>query len=82
MSRWELFVRGLVMPSLVACNVKAIAAETWPLVLVTSFGISFVWAGSVRALGSSMGTTWDRFAYAAGAGAGGVLGMVVGGWLA
>jgi hypothetical protein len=82
MTRWELFLRGCVMPSLVTCNVTAVSSGAWPLVLVTSFGISFVWAGSVRAIASSMSTIWDRLAYAGGAGVGGVVGMVVGRWLA
>jgi hypothetical protein len=81
-SRWELFARGFVMPSLVACNVTALTVGSWALIFATSFGISFVWAGSVRAIAANLSTAWDRTAYATGAGFGGVLGWLVGRWLA
>ncbi len=82
MSRLELFLRGLVMPGLVALNVLALTAGAWPLVFVTSFGISFVWAGSVKGIASSVSDFGAKASYALGAGCGSVLGMAVGRWLA
>jgi hypothetical protein len=82
MSRKELFCRGLVMPGLVALNVVALTARVWPLVFVTSFGISYVWAGSVKGIASSVSDLGSRVAYAGGAGCGAVLGMLIGGRLA
>lgn len=81
MSRWQLFGRGVVTPGLVALNVVALQHRVWPAVFASSFLISFVWAGSVRAVAVT-GSRGDQVAYALGAGCGAVVGMVAGAWLA
>ena len=80
MTRLELAVRGLVMPSLVTCNVVAVQRRSVLLVFVLGVLISFVWSGSVRAITAA--TVGERCWYWLAAGVGSVLGMVVGAWLA
>jgi hypothetical protein len=86
MTRWELFGRGFILPCLVTCN--GVVAVRAPLkvavcaVVVLGFLTSWIWSGSVRALGAACSQPADRFSYALGAAGGSVLGMVVGRLLA
>jgi hypothetical protein len=66
------------MPGLVSLNVVALTLGIWPLVFVTSFAISYVWAGSVRGIAASLTSRWDQVAYATGAGCGALVGALVG----
>jgi hypothetical protein len=80
MTRWELFSRGVLYVSLQAAVVAAIAAYNLPMAFVTCGALSYLWTGNVQA--QIAASRVDRLVYALGAGSGGVLGMIVGGWLA
>lgn len=79
-TRWELFCRGVLYVSLQAAVVSAIAGYNLPLGFATCAALSYLWTGNVQAQIAANRT--DRLVYALGAGSGGMLGMVVGGWLA
>ncbi len=80
MTRWELFCRGVLYVSIQAGVVAAIAAYNLPLAFVTCAALSYLWTGNVQA--QIAASRIDRLVYALGAGSGGVIGMVVGSWLA
>lgn len=79
MSRWMLYCRGVAYVFLQATFVVALASYNLPLAFILGSAISYVWTGNVIAQ-HGLGRV-DRAIYAIGAGSGGVLGMVVGGWL-
>lgn len=74
------FVRGLALVSLTAANVSQIAGHHYVGAFVCGSGISWLWYRNAR--GAALDAApWLRECYAAGAGCGTVLGMVVMRWL-
>ena len=64
----KLFLTAFAQVALVAMNVNFIANGYIIPMLLTGFGISFIWTFNVRKV--VFGTAWDRFIYALGAMAG------------
>lgn len=75
----RLFLRGFVLVSMTAWNVRSIAGGHYLFALAGGFGISFVWFGNSRTAAHS-NLRWARETYAAGAAAGTVFGMWLGSW--
>lgn len=72
-------LRGFCQVSLVAANVRFIAADSTLPMLVTGFAISWVWFSSAQHAGR--GGLLNRWAYALGAMLGTWVGSRLGGWL-
>jgi hypothetical protein len=72
----QQFLRGFVIVTLTAWNVRHISSLQYPMAAVTAFGISFVWFGNSRAAAHSE-LKFAREVYALGA----ALGTVTGMWL-
>lgn len=71
----KLFFTALAQVTLVAMNVLFISKGfVWPM-LVTGFGISYIWTLNVRKV--AFGSHWDKFIYATGA----MVGTGIGYWL-
>jgi hypothetical protein len=73
----RLFLRGFVIVTLTAWNVRHIAALQYPWAFAGGFGISFVWWGNSRGAAHSA-LRWSREVYAVGAALGTVFGMWLG----
>lgn len=80
MSRIELFFRGVLYVCLQSAFVVALAAYSIVGAFALGSAISYLWTGNVIAQHGL--SRVDRAIYAVGAGSGGVLGMVGGGWVA
>lgn len=75
-----IFTRAALQVALVACNVVNIARGNYVWALATGTAISWVWWRNSRTAAHS-DVRWAQWAYAAGAGTGTVIGMLVGQWL-
>ena len=73
----RLFLRGVVIVTLTAWNVRHIAALQYPWAFAGGFGISFVWWGNSRTA-AHQELRWGREVYASGAAVGTVIGMWLG----
>lgn len=72
-----IFFRAALQVSLVACNVVNIARGAYLWAFLTGFAISYVWWRNSRTAAHSE-AAYGQVVYAIGAGAGTVVGMVVG----
>jgi hypothetical protein len=70
-----LFVTALMQVSMVAMNVVFISGGNIPLMLITGFGISFLWTYNVKKIAFS--TLKERVIYSLGALTGTYIGWVV-----
>jgi hypothetical protein len=76
---FRVYLRGLAMVTLVACNTRQIAAGHMPGAVVVGFLISWLWwSNSSKARPEGQ---WAGLAYATGAACGTALGYVIAGWL-
>jgi hypothetical protein len=71
----KLFITGFVQVLFVAINTFFISREFYVGVLICSFIISFIWSWNVKKV--AFGSVTDRVSYAAGAGVGSLVGLVV-----
>lgn len=72
-----IFTRAALQVSLVACNVVNISRGSYGWAFLTGFAISYVWWRNSRTAAFS-DAPYGQLVYAAGAGTGTVIGMIVG----
>lgn len=75
-----IFLRACTQVTLVAWNVTNVARGDYGMAALSGFAISWVWWANSRTAALSE-APYGRVVYAAGAGVGTVLGMVIGRWL-
>lgn len=75
-----IFGRACLQVSLVAWNVRNVAAGNYGLAFATGAAVSWVWWMNSRCAAHTE-AEHGRIAYALGAGVGTVVGMALGGWL-
>lgn len=78
-ARW--FSRGLLQVTLVAANVRFIAAHATGAMFLTGMAISLVWWGNTSGAARNPSDWVGRIAYGTGAGIGTVVGAQLAGWL-
>lgn len=64
-NKLKLFTTAFMQVSLVAMNVQFISKGYLIPMVITGFGISYIWTSNVRKV--VFGTFWDRVIYALGA---------------
>lgn len=73
--RLQLMFTGMLQVAFVSMNTIYVTEQAWLLLILTSFGISFLWSGNVRRI--AFGDMLDRIMYATGAAVGCAIGVVI-----
>ena len=73
--RLQLLFTGMLQVAFVSMNTIYVTEQAWVLLVLTSFGISFLWSGNVKRI--AFGDMLDRIMYATGAAIGCAIGVLI-----